>query len=45
MRELKIAEASGRSRTPLVVRGSLPRVFPGLGVFMEASLLFCGSYR
>ena len=44
MRELKIAETSGRGKTPLVVRGSLPRVFLGLGVFMEAGLLFCGSY-
>jgi hypothetical protein len=44
MRELKIVEASGRSKTPLVVRESLLRVFLGLGVFMEASLLFCGSY-
>jgi hypothetical protein len=44
MREMKIAEASGRRKTPLVVRASLPRVFLGLGVFMEASLLFCGSY-
>ena len=44
MRELKIVERSGRGKTPLVVRGSLPRVFLGLGVFMEASLLFCGSY-
>ena len=38
------AETSGRSKTPLVVRGSLPRVFLGLGVFIEAGLLFCGSY-
>jgi hypothetical protein len=44
MRELKIVETSGRGKTPLVVRGSLPRVFLGLGVFMEAGLLFCGSY-
>ena len=44
MRELKIVEASGRGKTPLIVRGSVPRVFLGLGVFMEASLLFCGSY-
>jgi hypothetical protein len=45
MRELKIVETSVRcNKTPLVVRGSLPRVFLGLGVFMEASLLFCGSY-
>jgi hypothetical protein len=38
------AETSGRGKTPLVVRGSLPRVFLGLGVFIEAGLLFCGSY-
>jgi hypothetical protein len=44
MRALKIVETSARGKTPLVVRGSLPRVFLGLGVFMEASLLFCGSY-
>ena len=44
MREMNGAETSGRSKTPLVVRGSLPRVFLGLGVFMEAGLLFCGSY-
>ncbi|HWY07994.1 MAG TPA: hypothetical protein VNY24_14120 [Candidatus Acidoferrales bacterium] len=44
MRELKIVEISGRGKIPLVVRGSLPRVFLGLGVFMEAGLLFCGSY-
>jgi hypothetical protein len=45
MRELKIVETFGRgNKTPLVVRGSLPRVFLGLGVFVEASLLFCGSY-
>ena len=44
MRKLKVVETSGRAKTPLVVRGSLPRVFLGLGVFLEASLLFCGSY-
>jgi hypothetical protein len=44
MREMNGAETSGRNKTPLVVRGSLPRVFLGLGVFMEAGLLFCGSY-
>ena len=44
MQELKIVETSGRRKTPLVVKGSLPRVFLGLGVFMEAGLLFCGSY-
>jgi hypothetical protein len=44
MREMKIVEASGRSKTPLVVRASLPRVFLRLGLFLEAGLLFCGSY-
>jgi hypothetical protein len=45
MQELKIVEPSGRgNKTPLVVRGSLPRVFLGLGLFIEAGLLFCGSY-
>ncbi len=44
MQELKFAEPSGRGKTPLVVRGSLPRVFLGLGIFVEASLLFFGSY-
>jgi hypothetical protein len=44
MRELKNAEAYGRGETPLVVRGSFQRVFLSLGVFMEAGLLFCGSY-
>jgi hypothetical protein len=44
MRELKIVETCGRGKTPLVVRGSLSRVFLGLSVFMEAGLLFCGSY-
>src|SRR6266849_5431196 len=38
MRELKIVETSGRGKTPLVVRGSLPRVFLGLGVFREAGI-------
>jgi hypothetical protein len=45
MQKLKIAETSGRgNKTPLVVKGSLPRVFLGLGVFIEVGLLFCGSY-
>jgi|ERR1700675_856075 hypothetical protein len=44
MRELKIVERSGRGKTPLVVRASLPRVFLSLGLFTEAGLLFCGSY-
>jgi len=44
MRELKMVDIPGRSKTPLVVRASLPRVFLSLGVFLEAGLLFCGSY-
>jgi len=44
MREMNMDETAARGKTPLVVRGSLARVFLGLGVFMEASLLFCGSY-
>ena len=41
---MKIVEAPGRSKTPLIVRASFPRVFLSLGVFLEALLLFCGSY-
>ena len=44
MREMKIVEAPIRSKTPLIVRASFPRVFLSLGVFLEALLLFCGSY-
>jgi hypothetical protein len=44
MRDLKTVERSGRGKTPLVVRASLPRVFLSLGLFTEVSLLFCGSY-
>jgi hypothetical protein len=44
MREMKIVEAPGRSKTPWVVRASFPRVFLSLGVFLEIVLLFCGSY-
>ena len=44
MREMRIVEAIGRSKTPLVVKASLPRVFLGLGLFTETLLLFCGSY-
>jgi hypothetical protein len=44
MRELKVVKTVGRGKTPLVVRGSLPRVFLSLGLFLEAGLLFCGSY-
>jgi hypothetical protein len=44
MRERDVVHTVVRGKTPLVVRGSSPRVFLGLGVFLEASLLFCGSY-
>lgn len=44
MREMKIVESPGRNQAPLVVRASFPRVFLSLGVFLEAFLLFCGSY-
>ena len=44
MREMKIVQTPGRSKTPLVVRASLPRVFLSLGLFLEVVLLFCGSY-
>ena len=33
-----------KGRTPLVVKGSLPRAFLSLGVFVEIGLLFLGSY-
>ena len=41
---MKNKESAGRGQTPLIVRGSLPRVFLSLGIFIEAGLLFCGSY-
>ena len=44
MREIYVGRAALRGRTPLVVRGSLPRVFLTLGLFLEVTLLFCGSY-
>jgi len=44
MREIHVDRAALRGRTPLVVRGSLPRVFLTLGLFLEVTLLFCGSY-
>jgi len=44
MREIHVDGAALRGRTPLVVRGSLPRVFLTLGLFLEVTLLFCGSY-
>ena len=33
-----------RDKTPLVVRGSLPRTFRTLGLLMELTLFFCGTY-
>ena len=44
MREPNVVYAAVRGKTPLVARGSLLRVFLGLGVFLEAGSLFCGSY-
>lgn len=44
MREIHVGRAAVRGRTPLVVRGSLPRVFLTMGLFLEVTLLFCGSY-
>lgn len=44
MRAMNVVGPQARSRTPLVVRGSLPRTFLGLGMFMEAGLISCGSY-
>jgi hypothetical protein len=44
MREMNEVGTHGRNRTPLVVRGSLPRTFLVLGMFMEVSLIVCGSY-
>lgn len=44
MRQIHVDRAAQRGKTPLVVRGSLPRVFLTLGLFLEVTLLFCGSY-
>ena len=44
MREIHVGRTALRGRTPLVVRGSLPRVFLAIGLFLEVTLLFCGSY-
>ncbi len=40
-RSLMTAAHHGR---PLVVRGSLPRTFLGIGIFAEVGLLFAGVY-
>jgi|ERR1700693_1325625 len=39
-----VVAKAGHEQTPLVIRASLPRTFLGLGAFVEAGLLFCGSY-
>lgn len=44
MREMRTGSLSARGRTPLAERGSLPRAFLSLGVFVEIGLLFFGSY-
>jgi len=44
MRDRDVVYEAARGKTPLVVRGSFPRVFLGFGVFLEAGFLFCGSY-
>lgn len=44
MREINVDRTALRGNTPLVVRGSLPRVFLTMGLFLEVTLLFCGSY-
>jgi len=44
MQETKTKRFSAKGRTPLVVKGSLPRAFLSLGVFVEIGLLFLGSY-
>jgi len=44
MRAERSAALLEHDRTPLVVRGSLPRTFMTLGIFVELSLLFCGLY-
>jgi hypothetical protein len=44
MGEMKARVFYARRHTPLVVKASLPHTFLGLGVFVEAGLLFLGSY-
>lgn len=44
MREMRTGSLSTRGRTPLAVKGSLPRAFLSLGVFVEIGLMFFGSY-
>jgi len=44
MQVIRLDSASARCRTPLVVRGSLPRTFWSLGAFVELGLFSCGFY-
>lgn len=44
MRQITVDRAAVRGKTPLAVRGSLPHVFLGFGLFLEVTLLLCGSY-
>jgi hypothetical protein len=44
MRQINVDRTAVRGTTPLAVRASFPRVFLTLGMFLEAVLLFCGSY-
>jgi len=44
MQETRTRRFPAKERTPLVVKGSLPRAFLSLGVFVEIGLLFFGSY-
>ncbi len=44
MRSGMILTEAEHEKTPLVVRGSLPRTFLGMGLFAELALLLCGCY-
>ena len=44
MRIFRSDSEVAHSKTPLVVRASLPRTFWSLGAFVEFGLIFCGIY-
>ena len=44
MRIMRMETVCERDKTPLVVRGSLPRTFRTLALVTEISLVFCGAY-
>jgi|SRR5208337_1967567 len=44
MRIIRSDSEVAHSKTPLVVRASLPRTFWSLGAFVELGLIFCGVY-